>query len=113
GGSSTLREIAEKWHVSEGGRTGPLLSGGVQLKRLVTWLALVLTALFALAGAGVGYLYVAFPGVEPPEEGKVASTPELLERGKYLVEHVALCTDCHSERDLGRFSGPVKPGTEG
>jgi mono/diheme cytochrome c family protein len=83
------------------------------LKRLATRLVLVLTALFALAGAKVGYLYVAFPGVEPPEEGKVAATPELLERGKYLVEHVALCTDCHSERDLGRFSGPVKPGTEG
>ncbi len=83
------------------------------MKRLVTWIGLVLTALFALAGVGIGYLYVAFPAVPPPGAGKVVATPELLARGEYLVEHVALCTDCHSERDLGRFSGPVRPGTEG
>ncbi len=83
------------------------------MKRLVTWLGLILTALFALAGVGVGYLFVAFPAAAPPDEGKVVASPELLARGQYLVEHVALCTDCHSERDLGRFSGPVRPETKG
>ena len=43
----------------------------------------------------------------------VESTPEKIERGRYLANHVSLCTDCHSERDWTYFSGPVIPGTEG
>ncbi len=43
----------------------------------------------------------------------VKSTPERLARGKYLVEHVAVCIDCHSKRDWKKFSGPIVPGTEG
>ena len=43
----------------------------------------------------------------------VKSTPERLARGKYLVEHVAVCLDCHSKRDWDKFSGPIIPGTEG
>ncbi len=43
----------------------------------------------------------------------VKSTPEQLARGKYLVEHVAVCLDCHSKRDWDKFSGPIVPGTEG
>jgi mono/diheme cytochrome c family protein len=36
----------------------------------------------------------------------------VLERGKYLVENVAGCVDCHSKRDFTKYSGPVVPGTE-
>ena len=43
----------------------------------------------------------------------VEPTPERLTRGKYLVEHVAVCLDCHSERDWDKFPGPIVPGTEG
>lgn len=85
----------------------------LSMKRVVTWLGLILTARFALAGAGVGYLYVAFPAAPPPDAGKVVATPELLARGEYLVEHVALCTDCHSQRNVNRFTGPIKPETKG
>jgi mono/diheme cytochrome c family protein len=38
---------------------------------------------------------------------------ESIEHGKYLAWHVAGCMDCHSQRDLKKFSGPVIPGTEG
>ena len=41
------------------------------------------------------------------------ATPERLARGKYLVEHVAVCMDCHSRRDWNKFSAPILPGTEG
>lgn len=37
----------------------------------------------------------------------------VLERGRYLAEHVAACIDCHSGRDFGRYAGPVISGTEG
>ncbi len=41
------------------------------------------------------------------------SAAKVIERGKYLAHHVALCMDCHSQRDFTQFSGPPKEGTEG
>jgi hypothetical protein len=41
------------------------------------------------------------------------SVTKVIERGKYLAHHVALCMDCHSQRDWTKFSGPPKEGTEG
>ena len=41
------------------------------------------------------------------------SAKQVLERGEYLVEHVAMCIDCHSKRDFTKYGGPVVPGTEG
>ena len=41
------------------------------------------------------------------------SAQQVLDRGQYLVEHVAGCIDCHSKRDFTKYSGPVVPGTEG
>lgn len=36
-----------------------------------------------------------------------------IENGKYLAWHVAGCIDCHSKRDLNKFSAPIVAGTEG
>ena len=47
------------------------------------------------------------------ENIKIDATPQRLERGKYLVEHVTNCIDCHSKRDYSKLSGPVAAGTEG
>jgi hypothetical protein len=41
------------------------------------------------------------------------SVKKVIARGDYLAHHVALCMDCHSQRDYTQFSGPPKPGTEG
>jgi mono/diheme cytochrome c family protein len=43
----------------------------------------------------------------------VEATPERLARGRYLVEHVSACVDCHSEHDEGSYASPIIPGTEG
>lgn len=67
----------------------------------------LLLVTIAGAGAGVGYLFTAFPKVQPAQEVKIESTPELLARGKYLANHVALCEDCHSERDWSKFAAPM------
>lgn len=40
-------------------------------------------------------------------------TPERVERGEYLATHVAVCMDCHSQRDWSRFSAPLVEGTLG
>lgn len=36
-----------------------------------------------------------------------------LESVKYPVEHVAICFECHSERDYSRFGWPIAPGMAG
>lgn len=41
------------------------------------------------------------------------SVKKVVERGKYLAHHVAMCMDCHSQRDYNQFSAPVIAGTEG
>lgn len=47
-----------------------------------------------------------------------AAPPGNVERGRYIAEHVAMCVECHSERDAsgailpdGRYmGGPLPPG---
>lgn len=86
---------------------------GRQMRGVVRWVVWLAVGLMALVGAALCFFFVKFPMSEPAPVLKVERTPERLERGAYLAEHVAVCTDCHSQRDFGRFSGPVKPGTEG
>ena len=50
---------------------------------------------------------------ETPSADSGDSVTQVLARGEYLAHHVALCMDCHSIRDTGKFSLPVVPGTEG
>lgn len=77
-------------------------------------LLLTLIIIVAAAGlAGVGYLFAKYPSVPAAETVTIERTPERLARGEYLVRHVVVCLECHSERDMAKYSGPVKPGTEG
>lgn len=62
---------------------------------------------------GVCYLKFALPNIDEAPKLKVESTPEKIERGRYLANHVTVCIDCHSSRDWSRFSGPLVEGTEG
>jgi hypothetical protein len=70
-------------------------------------------AFVVLAGGGVSYFLLAYPNVGPPADISVPRTPETIARGRYLADHVSLCTDCHSQRDWSRFAGPIKPETYG
>ena len=66
----------------------------------------------ALAGIIV-YVKFFLPDVQADEYLKVEVTPERIERGEYLANHVAVCMDCHSSRDWSRYSAPLMPGTLG
>jgi hypothetical protein len=77
--------------------------------KIVGGVVLVVVALIAI---GVIWLMAKKPASRPPSADKVQVTPERLARGKYLVEHVSVCLDCHSDH-LVKFSTPVKPGSEG
>ncbi len=82
--------------------------------RLVGKIILGIIALGLVVVVGlVVYVKLAYPKVGPPPTVTVTPTPELLERGYYLANHVAVCMDCHSERDWTRYSGPAKDGTMG
>ncbi|QYM78933.1 cytochrome c [Horticoccus luteus] len=77
----------------------------------------ILAALLGLAVLVVAgvlcYLKFALPKAAPAPALVIHATPELIARGRYLANHVAVCIDCHSERDWSRFSAPLVPGTEG
>lgn len=78
--------------------------------RLFLRLLGVLVVLIIVAAAGgLAFLYARYPNVPPPSESFVLkSTPELVERGAYLANHVAICMDCHTERDFSKYAGPIE-----
>ncbi len=53
------------------------------------------------------------PNVDDAPELHVAITPERVQRGEYLANHVVGCMDCHSTRDWTRFTGPPLTWTNG
>lgn len=83
------------------------------MKKVFKIVGVAVLALVVLAGAVLIYMYSAFPKVGTAQELHVATTPDLLTRGSYLVNHVTLCVDCHSTRDFNYYSGPIVRGTEG
>lgn len=83
------------------------------MKKVFRVLLILIVGLIVVAGGGMAYVMSAYPKADPPPELKVELTPERIERGKYLANHVMLCMDCHAERDWSLFAGPPKPGTQG
>lgn len=83
------------------------------MKKFLKYAAYVVIAVILIIVAGVSYITLALPDVGKPEDIKVEATPQRIERGKYLANHVTLCMDCHSTRDWTKFAGPMLEGTEG
>jgi mono/diheme cytochrome c family protein len=82
------------------------------MKTFFKALGLLLLVVVALAVIGVTWLSLRKPAQRPPSAEKIAPTPERLARGQYLVHHVSICTDCHSERTMA-YALPFKPGRTG
>ena len=61
----------------------------------------------AVAGCGLGYLYIRKPAMAPPSPIQVAMTPERIARDAYLFQRVMDCDGCHSQHDESRFGCPV------
>jgi mono/diheme cytochrome c family protein len=53
------------------------------------------------------------PRARPLSDRTFERTPQRLARGKYLVEGVAGCADCHSPHDWTKHDEPIPPGMEG
>ena len=75
-------------------------------------LILVILVVLVISGLLI-YISSALPDVGPAPDITIDITPERVERGEYLANHVWLCMDCHSDRDWTQFSAPPIAGTEG
>jgi mono/diheme cytochrome c family protein len=83
------------------------------MKKLLKFTLLLLGLAVAIGAGVIVYVVTALPNIKLEETVTVQSTPERIERGRYLAHHVAVCMDCHSTRDWSKFSGPPKDGTLG
>ncbi|RRB04666.1 c-type cytochrome [Larkinella rosea] len=83
------------------------------MKKVLRILAIVLGVVVLLVVGGIGYVKLALPQVGPAPELTVQADSAQIARGGYLANHVAVCIDCHSQRDWSRIAGPIVPGTEG
>lgn len=83
------------------------------MKKLLKVAAYLLGAIVLLLVCGLAILQLVFPKVDPAPELTIEYTPDRIERGAYLANHVTVCMDCHSTRDFSQFSGPPAPGTLG
>ncbi|MBC5993449.1 c-type cytochrome [Pontibacter cellulosilyticus] len=83
------------------------------MKKALKIFGILVVAIVAIAAAGVLYMQYAFPNVDAAPVISINKTPALVERGEYLANHVAVCVDCHSNRDWSKYAGPPIPGTEG
>lgn len=84
------------------------------MKKKTIKITLITFSVLAVAILALGsYVKFALPNVGLAPELTIEATPERIARGKYLANSVALCMDCHSQRDFTKFSGPIKPETFG
>lgn len=69
------------------------------IARNLGWLIAGLLIVFLLFIAGVSRLTHAQEKEQAAESAKTSSNADLVARGKYLVEDVAFCSNCHTPRD--------------
>lgn len=83
------------------------------MKKFFKIVGYILLVIVIVVAGLLTYVKLALPNVGDAPDLKVEITPERIERGKYLANHVTVCIDCHSKRDWTRFSGPITEGTFG
>lgn len=84
------------------------------MKKKITRVILLLLLFVVLAVTGiVSFIKLALPNVGKAPDLKIELTPERIDRGSYLANHVTVCIDCHSSREWTEFAGPLKPGSTG
>src|SRR5690606_14148264 len=83
------------------------------MKKVLKILMFLLVIIFIGIGGLLAYVKIALPNVGDAPVLSIEITPDRVERGKYLANHVAVCIECHSGRDWSLFTGPIIEGKEG
>lgn len=72
----------------------------------------IIFSLLAVAGY-VAYVKWTMPDIALEKNIKIPSDSVSIANGRYLANSIAVCMDCHSERDWTKLTGPLVSGTEG
>lgn len=83
------------------------------MKKFLKVIGVLLLVVVLVIVGGITYITQALPNIPVQQDLRVELTPQRVERGKYLANHVTVCMDCHSTRDWNKFSAPPEPGTLG
>ena len=83
------------------------------MRKFLVIAAVALGSILVLLTGVIAYIALTYPRAGPVPSLTVEPTSDRIARGAYLVNHVAACGQCHTDRDWTKFSGPVIPGTEG
>lgn len=83
------------------------------MKKLLRIAGILMLVLILAVAAAATYVKTALPDVGDAPALSIERTPQRIERGKYLANHVTVCMDCHSSRDWSLFSAPLAPGNFG
>lgn len=73
----------------------------------------ILILIILVIAVTASYVRFVLPDVGAAPDLHIAITPERVQHGEYLANHVTLCMDCHSTRDWKKFAGPMVNGTTG
>jgi mono/diheme cytochrome c family protein len=85
-----------------------------KLARILVFSGISGAAFFiALISLTIGWRPFVGPKARPLTSRKFESTPQRLERGRYLFTAVAGCSGCHSQHDPSQHGAPIIAGTEG
>ncbi len=79
------------------------------MKKFFKITGIIFGVLIVLLLGAIAYIKFALPAVGEPEYVTIDRTPQRIERGKYLANHVAVCMDCHSTRNWQLYAGPMEP----
>lgn len=83
------------------------------MKKGIRIFLIILGCVIVIVAAGATYLLLAMPRVKNAEDVSISATPEMVERGSYLANHVSDCMGCHTPRDWNRFNGPLYEDSTG
>ena len=97
-GSSSVRHPAPQ-QTRPGWRFGLNLNQGFRVMRIAAILSLVLAFSLPLVGAQGGQGGTSGSAAPPIPNASAIVKKGNAQRGQYLVTHVAMCIECHSERD--------------
>lgn len=81
------------------------------MRKFITIAGILILVVLIGAVAVAMYVKIALPDVGPAENIVIKRTPERIARGKYIANSVAVCMDCHSQRDWSIYAGPLKKET--
>ena len=82
--------------------------------KIIGWTAGVLVVLLLVAITGtIGWRPFIGPRSRALTDRTFASTPQRVDRGRYLTENLLNCFACHSERDWTQHDAPLVSGTHG